>query len=206
MLLNPVCKMLLLSAGFVLLPGCKPGVDESKAPASTSPAGAAPAVDTVLVPAKENEITVASFDGFGPAKFGGNEESVRMSWGQPLNAGKKAEGASCYYLSPETAPDAKRSIGFMLEDGKFVRYDVADASLPAPGNIRVGDSADAVRAAFAGRVEEAPHKYIEKGLTLTVSPEDNAVARLIFEIGEDGKVSAWRIGMPPQIFYVEGCS
>jgi len=205
MLLNPVCKILLLSAGFVLLPSCKPGVDEAKTPASTSSATALPANETAVKPVKANDVTVASFDGFGPAKFGGDEESVRMSWGRPLNAGKPTEGASCYYMSPETAPDAKRSIGFMFEDAKFVRYDVADASLSAPGNIRIGDSADAVRVAFVGRVEEAPHKYIEKGLTLTVSPEDKAIARLIFEIGEDGKVSAWRIGIPPQVFYVEGC-
>ncbi len=205
MIQNPVCKTLLLSAGLLLLPGCKPGTEKANAPASTAPVAKAPTKETVPTPAKANDVTVATFDGFGPAKFGGDEESVRMSWGRPLNAGKPVEGASCYYLSPETAPDVKRSIGFMLEDGKFVRYDVADASLPAPGNIKVGDGADAVRAAFVGRIEEAPHKYIEKGITLTITPEDKSAARLIFEIGEDGKVSAWRIGIPPQVFYVEGC-
>ncbi|HOZ04901.1 MAG TPA: hypothetical protein PLS60_05865, partial [Arenimonas sp.] len=100
MLLNPVCKILLLSAGFVLLPSCKPGVDEAKTPASTSSATALPANETAVKPVKANDVTVASFDGFGPAKFGGDEESVRMSWGRPLNAGKPTEGASCYYLSP----------------------------------------------------------------------------------------------------------
>lgn len=207
MLLNPVCKILLLSAGFVLLPSCKPAVDEAKTPVSTSSATELPANETAIKPVKANDATVASFDGFGPAKFGGDEESVRMSWGRPLNAGKPAEGASCYYLSPEAAPDAKRSIGFMFEDGKFVRYDVADASLSAPGNIRVGDSADAVKAAFPDRIgREAPHKYIEKGFTLTVTPEAKSTAFLVFEFGEERKVLNWRIGMMPQIFYVEGCS
>jgi hypothetical protein len=148
---------------------------------------------------------VINFQGFGPAKFGANEESLRMSWGRPLNASKPMEGSSCLYLNSETPPDAKRGIGFMFEDNKFVRYDVDDASQIAPGNFKLGDTAAAIKTAFAGRVEEAPHKYIAKASTLTVMPEDKSAARLIFEIGEDGKVISWRIGVPPQVFYVEGC-
>lgn len=148
---------------------------------------------------------VVNFSGFGPAKFGSNEESVRMSWGRPLNASQPVQGSTCMYLNPETLPDAKRGIGFMFEEGRFVRYDIGDASQIAPGNFKVGDDAGSIKAAFVGRIEEAPHKYLPKGFTLTVTPEDKSEARLIFEIGEDGKVSTWRIGVPPQVFYVEGC-
>ncbi|MGH8499421.1 MAG: hypothetical protein ACRERV_11540, partial [Methylococcales bacterium] len=156
-------------------------------------------------PTVVNDPEVINFQGFGPAKFGGNEESVRMSWGRPLNATKPVEGSSCLYLNPEVMADAKRGIGFMFEDGKFVRYDIDDASHIAPGNFKVGDDAADIKTAFAGRLEEAPHKYLPKGFTFTVTPEDKSDARLIFEIGEDGKVSTWRIGLPPQVFYVEGC-
>ena len=93
----------------------------------------------------------------------------------------------------------------MFEDAKFVRYDVDDASQIAPGNFKVGDAAADIKAAFSGRIEEAAHKYIPKGFTLTVTPEDKSAARLVFEIGEDGKVMTWRIGVPPQVLYVEGC-
>lgn len=128
-----------------------------------------------------------------------------MSWGRPLNASTPAPGSTCLYLNPEVMPTAKRGIGFMFEQAKFVRYDVNDASQIAPGNFRVGDAAADIKTAFVGRIEEAPHKYIPKGFTLTVTPEDKSPARLIFEIGQDGKVATWRIGVPPQVLYVEGC-
>jgi len=39
-----------------------------------------------------------------------------------------------------------------------------------------------------------------------VTPEAKSTAFLVFEFGEERKVLNWRIGMMPQIFYVEGCS
>jgi hypothetical protein len=204
MILNSGTKMFMLSASFILVTACKPNAEQTPVDEP-----AAPVVETVPAvtetPAPVNDPKVINFQGFGPAKFGGNEESVRMSWGRPLNSGKPVEGSSCLYLNPEVMPDAKRGIGFMFEDGKFVRYDIDDASQIAPGDFKVGDDAASIKTAFAGRVEEAPHKYLPKGFTLTVTPEDKSEARLIFEIGEDGKVSTWRIGVPPQVFYVEGC-
>ena len=209
MIPNPKTKMLILSASFVLLVACKPPTEAAdnkpaSAPEVTAPVAEPAAADSL--PAALNNPDVINFEGFGPAKFGGNEESVRMSWGRPLNASTPAKGSTCLYLNPDVMPEAKRGIGFMFEDAKFVRYDVDDANQIAPGNFKVGDAAADIKTAFAGRVEEAPHKYIAKGFTLTVTPEDKSAARLIFEIGEDGKVSKWRIGVPPQVFYVEGCS
>ena len=192
----------------MLLAACKPPTDTADNKTNPAPEGAAPAIEptpSAAVPTAMNNPEVVNFQGFGPAKFGQAEESVRISWGRPLNASEPVEGSSCLYLSPEVMPEAKRGIGFMLEEAKFVRYDVDDASQIAPGNFKVGDDAADIKTAFAGRVEEAPHKYIPKGFTLTVRPEDKSEARLIFEIGEDGKVSKWRIGVPPQVFYVEGC-
>lgn len=204
MILNSGTKMFMLSASFVLVTACKPNAEQTPV---AEPA--TPVVETIPAvtetPAPVNDPEVINFQGFGPAKFGGNEESVRMSWGRPLNASKPVEGSTCLYLNPEVMPDAKRGIGFMFEEGKFVRYDIDDASHIAPGNFKVGDDAASIKTAFAGRVEEAPHKYLPKGFTLTVTPEDKSESRLIFEIGEDGKVSTWRIGVPPQVFYVEGC-
>ena len=208
MILNPKTKIMLLSASFLLLAACKPPMDAADNQPASAPEVKTPVAEPAPVetpPTTTNNPDVINFQGFGPAKFGANEESVRMSWGRPLNASTPAKGSTCLYLNPEVMPEAKRGIGFMLEEAKFVRYDVDDASQIAPGNFKVGDAAADIKNAFAGRIEEAPHKYIAKGFTLTVTPEDKSAARLIFEIGEDGKVSKWRIGVPPQVFYVEGC-
>ena len=208
MILNPKTKIMMLSASFLLLAACKPPMDAADNKTNSAPEKAVPVAEsapTEAMPTAINDPEVINFQGFGPAKFGQDEESVRISWGRPLNASEPAKGSTCFYLNPEVMPEAKRGIGFMFEESKFVRYDVDDSSQIAPGNFKVGDAAADIKTAFAGRVEEAPHKYIAKGFTLTVTPEDKSAARLIFEIGEDGKVAKWRIGVPPQVFYVEGC-
>ena len=128
-----------------------------------------------------------------------------MAWGYPLVSGKPAAGSTCYYLAMDPPPDNGRGIRFMMEEGKFVRYDVDVPLHVAPGDVVVGDDGDAVRKAFAGRVDDQPHKYIEGGRTLTVSAPDGGAARLVFEIDAAGKISNWRIGVPPQVDYVEGC-
>lgn len=150
------------------------------------------------------EINPAGFNGFGPAKFGGNEESVRMSWGRPLTANKPTEGMSCYYLYSDSLPQ-QRGISFMLEEGRFVRYDVHDPRQKAPGNIVVGDSTSAIMQAYAGHVHNQPHKYIEGAHTLIVTPPQAAESRLIFETDANDRVTEWRVGVPPQVYYVEGC-
>jgi hypothetical protein len=150
---------------------------------------------------------VVRWDGFGAASFGDGEEAVRMSWGRPLTAGEPAEGASCYMLVQDPQPPEGRGIAFMFEDGGFRRYEVDSEPLitahVAPGNISVGDEADAVTAAFAD-VEDAPHKYVEGARTLSVdAPQGDT--RLVFETDADGRITRWRIGQTPQVDYVEGC-
>ena len=155
---------------------------------------------------KHYNADIINFDGFGPAKFGSNEESVRMSWGRPLNASKPAIGATCYYLYMDKLPEHQQGIAFMLEDGQFVRYDVGDTKQVAPGDIVVGDSAASVMQAHAGHVENQPHKYIQGAHTLVVTPVEQTNARLIFETDANDTIVNWRIGVPPQVYYVEGCS
>ncbi|MES2499661.1 MAG: hypothetical protein V4570_03935 [Pseudomonadota bacterium] len=161
---------------------------------------------------KNHDAEVINFAGFGPAKFGGNEESVRMSWGRPLNASKPVAGATCYYLYLDPKPEPQQEIAFMLEDGQFVRYDVDHPKWIAPGNIVVGDTMTKVVQAHAGRIENQPHKYIEGAHTLIVTPteveSDNKLSstRLIFETDANDIVINWRIGVAPQVYYVEGCN
>jgi hypothetical protein len=202
----------------VALVGCSP-----KEPASPVPEAAAPAAETrprvdsqpsagsgevasTSSPGpRKNDPAVINFAGFGPARFGDDEEHVRMAWGRPLASGTPAEGSTCYFLGMDPPPENGRGIRFMIEDGKFGRYDVDVPLHVAPGNIVVGDAADAVRKAYAGRVEDYPHKYIANGRTLTVASPDGGKSKLVFEIDQAGKVASWRIGVPPQVDYVEGC-
>ena len=178
--------------------------DNAAPPAATEPATAEPAPPAAAASAV-NDPAVINFAGFGPAQFGANEEAVRMAWGHPLVASEMVEGSACQILSMDPPPADGRGIWFMIEDGKFVRYDVDVPLHAAPGDIVVGGSADKVRTAHAGRLEEQPHKYIEGGKVLIVTPAEGGDARLVFEIGADGNVLNWRIGVPPQVLYVEGC-
>ncbi|WP_020167887.1 MULTISPECIES: hypothetical protein [Methylotenera] len=168
---------------------------------------AAPNADPAIEsPVKNNDPEVINFEGFGPAKFGDNEESVRISWGRPLNASKPAVGATCYYLYLDPKPENHQEIAFMFEDGKFVRYDVDDPKWVAPGNIVVGDTMAKVLQAHAGHIQNQPHKYIEGAHTLVVTPLEKSNASLIFETDANNIVINWRIGVSPQVYYVEGCS
>jgi len=173
-------------------------VDATPAPVSASAAAVAHAV--------RHEPEVVHFGGFGPATFGADEEQVRIAWGQPLEALAPSEGASCYYLMPDPVPPGGYEVAFMIEEGGFRRYDVASDRFAAPGDFTVGASADDVVTAFTGRIEQMPHKYVEGGRYLVVSPEDGGDGRLVFEVDPDGIVTGWRMGQLPQVLYVEGCS
>lgn len=191
----------------------EPSPAPAPAPAPTAEPAPAPAATTQPAPAdtsasaKKNDPAVVNFEGFGPAKFGANEEQVRMSWGRPLLASNENDqpgGDACYYLTPDPAPANGNGINFMMEEGKFVRFDIDDDSFAAPGDIVVGMTEADVLAKFPGRVEQQPHKYTD-GKYLVVPPEGGGEPRLVFETDEKGVITQWRIGVPPAVHYVEGC-
>ncbi|MGH8104842.1 MAG: hypothetical protein ACREO1_02285 [Arenimonas sp.] len=204
MITNANRKMLAVCATLIWLVACKPGADATTEKAASNQE-AKPSQTAAMTATPESNDHQSQGSRGGSAGFGDSVEKVRKAYSKPMLATTPAEGSSCLYLYPETDKHAKHSVGYMFEDNKFVRFDVYDDSQAAPGNIRVGDSADTVKTKFAGRLEEAPHKYIEKGFTLTVTPQDKTAVHLVFEIDANGRVSSWRLGVPPQVFYVEGC-
>lgn len=151
---------------------------------------------------------IVRWDGFGPARFGSDEEAVRMAWGRPLEASEPAQGASCYQLFQEPSPPGGRGVVFLFEDDGFRRYEVdiepVIAAHIAPGGVAVGDEADAVPAAFDA-VDEAPHKYVDGARTFSVDAPDGET-RLVFETDAQDRIASWRIGELPQVDYVEGCA
>lgn len=147
----------------------------------------------------------ASFDGYGPVPFGSRPEALRAAWNGTLEGmPDPADPAACHYLFPQSRPGSGYGTAFMVEGGRFVRVDVDQAGAVAPGGGRIGMEAVEVLALYPGQVEERAHKYLEGGAYLRVTPDDGPGV-LVFEVDPDGIVQRWRVGLPPQVDYVEGC-
>ena len=170
---------------------------EDVPPATASPAGGSlhaglPAQGTI------------GFEGFGPAKFGATAEEVRMAWGGDLGEPQPSEPGGCYYLIPQPSTDDGYRVAFMIEGEQFARIDVRADAVTAPGGGKAGMSADEIRDLYGDGMQEQPHKYTDgKYLRIADAASGNA---LVFETDADGTVDEWRIGTPPQVDYVEGCS
>jgi hypothetical protein len=174
------------------------GGQEPSVPAA--PASAATAATAPAIPAAPTG--QATFAGFGDMRFGMDEAAFRQAWGGELKTQPPAAGSTCAYFYPswsKTPPE----LGFMFEDGKFVRYDVATAKETAPGGGKVGMDKGELARLYGDKGETFPDKYDPAASTFRVRGEGGAAA--VFAIGADGKVSTWRVGMPPQVDYVEGC-
>ncbi|HET6396649.1 MAG TPA: hypothetical protein VFF91_07390 [Pseudoxanthomonas sp.] len=181
--------------------------DDERAARDDAVAAEPPAADAVppaTAPQAAGALQAADFAGFAPVPFGADADALRAAWGAPL-AGQAAEDGGCHYLFPQPRPARGYGTAFMVEGGRFVRMDVDDAGVTAPGGGRVGMQAEAIAALYPGQVEQRPHKYVQGGRYLRVTrPGSEAV--LVFEADAQGRVHEWRIGVPPQVDYVEGCS
>src|SRR5690606_11465302 len=105
---------------------------------------------------------------------------------------------------PETG-HALAWLGFMVEGGQFVRYDVGNPELVAPGGGKVGMSADEIRALYPDRVTSLPHHYVPGGEYLRV-PAEQGEGFLVFETDADGTVTTWRGGLAGPGGYIEWCA
>lgn len=146
------------------------------------------------------------FEGFGPAKFGASEEQVRMAWGRELGGMKPDVPGGCYYLMPQPRSQQGYRVAFMFEGDTFVRMDVDAPDIAAPGGGRVGMEVQDIQRLYAGHVQAHPHKYVEGGRYLRIPNPDGGSGVVLFETDANGRVTGWRIGEPPQVDYVEGCS
>ncbi len=171
--------------------------DEARPAAAGEPAAATPMPTTA--PAASGP---ARLDGYGPVALGTSLDDVRAAWKEPLQ-GEVADDY-CHALRPEGAQ--ADDVVFMIEGRKLVRYDVRNDRIVAPGGGKVGMTQGELQALYPERADLTPHKYEENGHNLRVRSADQGGAILNFEIGGNGTVTAWRVGLPPQVDYVEGCS
>ncbi len=164
----------------------------SDAPASARSAQASPVVEGM-----------ARYDGYGDLRFGMDETAFDNAWVGKLN-GEAGPDSSCFYKSPAAAT-AAGDLGFMFENGQFARYDVRSAKETAPGGGKVGMNEARIRALYGARIVVQPHVYVDGANYLRIAaPAGDGV--LLFETDEHGEVTRWRVGVPPQVDYVEGCS
>ena len=193
------------AAAVAIAPADQPADD---VPPATAPPGSVPPPAMPAGPLPGDG--AIAYAGFGPARFGGTEEAVRMAWGKDLKADTPTEPGGCYYLFPERVgrPGAQASygIGFMIEGDRFARIDVDNVDIAAPGGGRVGMGAAEIRSRYPGRIEEQQHKYVEGGRYLRVKDGAGGDGVLLFVTDAAGKVTSWRIGVAPQVDYVEACS
>lgn len=153
-------------------------------------------------------IVQGRFDGIGPVAFGMDVAQVRTVWGGELDGGPPgsgADGGACFHLSPAQQPSIAW-FALMFGDGKFVRYSVANDEMIAPGGGRRGMTETQIEQLYGDGIERQPHKYVEGGEYLRIAAPDGSDHVLIFETDADGRVSEWRVGLPPYVGYVEGCA
>ena len=203
-------RYLILAAAVALALSAGKQETTVEAPmAAADPAPATPPVTEPVVPAEPAVVVApasqASFTGYGDMKLGSTLEQAKTAWAGELQESKPAEGSTCHYLMPKWVSKASE-FGFMVEEGKFVRYDVGTDKEIAPGGGKVGMVVEQLMLLYGSSLQSAPDKYVEGGKVLTITAPDGSPAKLVFQVDGVGSVTGWRVGLPPQVDYVEGCS
>lgn len=194
-------------AVLAMLAACKPAATPATSVAPAEPVAAAQAEAPVAAPAPQG---LAGFGGYGAVRLGIAAADMEQAWGGALERlGPPPEPAdACYYLRPKRGADSDDDPAFMVEGGKFVRYDIDGLRETAPGGGRVGMRRADIARLYPNQVEARRHHYTE-GEYLRIRDPVGGPGVLVFETdgrGDDAKVVAWRVGLPPQVDYVEGCS
>lgn len=203
-------RYLILAAAVALaLSACK---HETATEAPVAVVDPAPATVPETAPVVTSEpaaavdpVSQASFSGYGDMKLGSTREEAKTAWAGELQESVPAEGSTCHYLMPKWVSKSS-DFGFMVEDGKFVRYDVGTDKEIAPGGGKVGMVVEQLKLLYGAALQSAPDKYVEGGKVFTLAAPDGGPAKLVFQADGVGRVTDWRVGLPPQVDYVEGCS
>jgi hypothetical protein len=173
-------------------------------PTNSTPGAVAP-VTPAHAPVASSSGKAPSFAGYHGARFGMTAQETRQAWGGALDGKAPASPGDCYLLTPASA-SSPHDVSLMLEGDTFVRYDIGNAIDVAPGGGKVGMDADQIRALYSGRIREQPQKYVPGGQYLRIGADDDSGSVLVFDADANGKVTGWRVGQPPAVDYVEGCS
>lgn len=148
----------------------------------------------------------ARFDGYGELDFGMTAAEAREAWdGELSDVPPGGDETACFHLSPGDQPTPAH-LAFMFENDLFVRYSAESDTLTAPGGGKRGMDEAELQVLYNNALQAMPHKYVEGGKYLSVEASGVAPSKLVFETNAVGKVTEWRVGVSPQVDYVEGCS
>lgn len=165
---------------------------------ATTQAPAAPADEPVFADDRR-----LGFAGFGGVAWGADESALHAAWQGSLRSTEPPPGSTCRYLLPVLA-FRPPGIGFMIVDGTFVRADANSPDYTAPGGARTGLAWPALADAYPDAVS-SPHKYAQGHSVHRIADPDGGAGVLVVETGPDGLVTNWRIGIEPQVDWVERC-
>lgn len=168
------------------------------------------AVEPPMPPAADGPAAddgLARFGGYGDIPFGTPAADVPRLWGGELKVSGKDFNDRCYFMLPLWVKRPS-DLAFMISEGRFARMSTEDARLVAPGGARVGMTVADIRRLYPAGIETLPHRYTD-GLYLRVKDPSGGNGVLVLETdgkGDGARVTEWRIGVPPEVDYVEGCS
>ena len=199
-------KLMFGTVGIVaLLAACSP---ETEAPTEPVPPPAA----TDPTAAATTGVNLTG-EGWESLRIGMTRAEIVEALGEDANpnavGGPDPEG--CDQFRPERAPE---SMLLMVQSDRLTRISLADPSeIMTDKGLRVGDTAERVKAAYGDQAIVTPHKYQDAPAEyVTVWSrgggegyvEDETARGIVYEIGSDGTVMAIHAG-GPSIQYVEGC-
>lgn len=184
--------------------------DAAAVPATAPASDAVPPADSAPQPAPASSPRAgageaqASFAGYGDVEFGTAAADMEAAWGGELNEVGKEFNPGCYFMTPLWV-ETPAEFNFMISEGKFARVGTESAKFAAPGGGTVGMSEAELQALYNDGLTASPHKYSD-GKYLSINASGVAPTRLVFETDEHGIVTEWRVGVTPEVDYVEGCS
>ncbi|MEP7210746.1 MAG: hypothetical protein ABI740_07905 [Alphaproteobacteria bacterium] len=200
---------LFVAVVALALCGCSPKAEVVAAPGETLGEG-----DFTLPPTPEAAAANASaqahaIDACGPVSADG---FCGVRFGMAVAAARGIYPGKLETLSGDDAPDPQacfelfgnmpiKGVSFLVEQSKIGRVDFLEEGPKSADGFGVGSDAAAIRAKYGATLKEQPNKYEPEVVDLIVEAPPG---RQVFEV-QDGKVRAWRAGVPPTIDYVERC-
>lgn len=169
-------------------------VDSSK-PGTPRP----PATNPPPPPASGTSFTITP-NSFGPLRVGMTVAQAASAMGGGFAAPSGYDGG-CGYARLTKAP---AGLAVMLEGGKIARFEVRNGGIKTAEGAGIGDTEARIKSLYGATVASTPHKYVQGGHYLTVTPSAGSSNRIVFET-DGSKVTEYRSGKTPEVEQVERC-
>jgi len=188
----------LVSAIVVTIVACKSDTQSNRG--ADTAGGAQKDTAAASAPVGGSVSWAMTVQGIGPLRTGMSiDEATRA-----LHGDFKADTAIGCHEVP--LPGAPGKVLATIVDGRIERFDTKDTAIRTELGARVGDTEARIESLYVGRVSVQPHKYLEKGHYLVVTPAapSDSNKRLIFET-DGARVFEYRAGSLPTVSFVEHC-